>query len=118
MELHPLGKLIDEVQRRNGWSLRALQKRGEDLGLHRVSHANLGRLKGEPLVSVKGSNIKELSAVLGVPESVVARAALASMGVTLPREAATPEEAVWADVTLSERDKRVVLAALRTMREG
>ncbi|WP_054820997.1 helix-turn-helix transcriptional regulator [Arthrobacter sp. JCM 19049] len=117
-EIHPLGELLQEVMDRNGWSLRALSKRASDLGFA-MSHSNFGRLKDEPVVSMKGETIKMLAQVLKVSESRVAEAVLGSMGVDAP---AFPEQPKLKDVVrttseFSERDQRILLSVIDAMRD-
>ena len=115
--LHPLGELIDSVLTRNGWSTRDLANRSRTAGEY-MSHTNFGRLKNEPLVSIKGATVKLLARVLQVPESVVAAAALDSMGVERGFDA-KPDiaTAVHNSIDLSARDRKIILTVIDAMRD-
>jgi hypothetical protein len=114
-EMHPLGKLIQASQDRNGWSTRDLQRMAEQRG-YNMTHSNFSRLKNEDVVSIKGSIIKLLSEVLGLPETKIARAAMASMGVDLQIDEVAVDEAVRNSDEFSERDRRIITSVLDAMR--
>lgn len=84
-----------------------------------MSHSNFGRLKDEPVTSMKGETIKMLSQVLQVPESRVAAAALASMNIDLPTvEDQRPLlDLVLSSNELSARDQRILLSVISAMRD-
>lgn len=114
---HELGALIASIQERNGWSDRDLQQRAEALGLTALSKSNFSRWRTSPVNSIKGSNIRDMAAVLGIPEAVVARAALESMGVTMQSAGDDSlDHAIALDVELSARDKHVVRAVIDVLR--
>lgn len=117
-EIHALGALLQEAMDRNGWSLRALSARADARGF-KMSHSNFGRLKDEPVTSMKGETIKMLSQVLQVPESRVAAAALASMNIDLPTvEDQRPLlDLVLSSNELSARDQRILLSVISAMRD-
>lgn len=118
-EIHALGALLQEAMDRNGWSLRALSARADARGF-KMSHSNFGRLKDEPVTSMKGETIKMLSQVLQVPESRVAAAALASMNIDLPTvEDQRPLlDLVLSSNELSARDQRILLSVISAMRDN
>ena len=110
--LHPLGRLIQSVEDSRGWSLREIGRRIEREG-RSISHAYVARLKRQPITY---ETIKALPVGLDAPERVVGIAALESMGV----HDVDPSEADLAatiarDSSLTERDRRVLLAAVREM---
>lgn len=115
--LHPLGELIESVLNRNGWSTRDLANRSRATGEY-MSHTNFGRLKNEPLVSIKGSTVKILARVLQVPEAAVAAAALDSMGVDRVFDT-SPDiaSAVHNSIDLSARDRKIILSVIDAMRD-
>lgn len=66
--------------------------------------------------SIKGSNIRDMAAVLGVSEGAVAHAALESMGVDVGTDAGpSVDTALSLDPELSARDKKLVRALLGAM---
>jgi hypothetical protein len=115
-ERHPLGRLIESIQHQNGWSDRDLQDRADRLGLD-MSKSNFSRIKNNPVKAVRGSFIRELSSVLGVPQRVVSDAALASMGVEVSSDPGKAEEAIQRDVSIPGHDRRLMLALLKAMRQ-
>jgi hypothetical protein len=112
---HPLGELIQSAQDKNGWSVRDLQRRAEVLGFE-MKHSNFSRLKLHEVVTVKGDVIRMLAKVLALPEPMVARAALASMGIDMASSDTTVDEAVRTSTEFSERDRRIIQAVVDTMR--
>lgn len=115
-KMHALGQLIMNVQRRNDWSDRDLQDRAERLKLTALSKSNFSRWRNSPVNSIKGSNIRDMAAVLGVSEGVVAKAALESMDIHVPtQESASIQSALSQDPSLSARDKRLIGVLLGAM---
>lgn len=113
-ELHPLGKLIQATQDRENWSTRDMERAAERHG-YSMKHSNFSRLKIEPVVTIKASQIKVLAAVLGVSEQTVAMAAIASMGIDLDSHAATLEDSLRQATDLSIRDRNLVIALVSAM---
>lgn len=115
-KMHELGRLIASVQERNGWSDRDLQLRAEQLGLTALSKSNFSRWRNSPVNSIKGSNIRDMAAVLGVAEATVATAALESMGIRSGGDTGVSvDTALSLDPDLSARDKMLVRALLGAM---
>ncbi|MEX3600529.1 hypothetical protein [Kocuria carniphila] len=121
-KMHELGKLITSVQERNDWSDRDLQVRAEQLGLTALSKSNFSRWRNSPVNSIKGSNIRDMAAVLGLSEAAVAQAALQSMGIHLSSAGTSSiDTALDQDANLSARDKtlvRALLGAMNTTEKG
>lgn len=113
----PLARLIDAVKVANGWSDPTLVENARKQG-HDLTKSNISRYRNEdPLVSIKGSIIVALAAGLRVSPAQVATAALESMGITvLAYDLPTVEQAIRADATLPERDRRVLMTTLEAMR--
>ncbi|WP_345473697.1 hypothetical protein QMQ05_05620 [Glutamicibacter ectropisis] len=115
-ELHPLGKLIQAAQDREGWSTRDLERAAERKG-HSMKHSNFSRLKIEPVIAIKASQIQVLASVLGVTEQAVAMAAIESMGVRLDSTSASLEDSLRNTTDLSNRDQRLILSLAAAMRD-
>ena len=117
-EIHPLGELIQEVMDRNEWSLRGLSSRADQLGF-KMSHSNFGRLKDEPITSMKGETIKMLAKVLKVSEARVATATLDSMGIANDgsQERLALADFVRTSSEVSARDQRILLSVIGAMRD-
>lgn len=114
-ELHPLGRLIQAAQDREGWSTRDMERVAERNG-YSMKHSNFSRLKIEPVVAIKASQIQVLASVLGVSEQAVANAAVASMGVQMSGQTATLEDSLRYSTDLSVRDQRLILSLVSAMR--
>lgn len=113
--LHPLGQLIQSVEDSKGWTLREIARR-IDRGGYSMTHSHVGNLKRKPIRSITYDMVQALAAGLDVPERLVALVAVESMGVhdVNPFEAGAAV-AIARDPSLSERDRRVLLAAVREM---
>ncbi|MFJ2318383.1 hypothetical protein ACIOTN_16975 [Glutamicibacter sp. NPDC087661] len=116
-ELHPLGRLIQAAQDREGWSTRDMERVAERNG-HSMKHSNFSRLKIEPVVAIKASQIQVLASVLGVSEQAVAYAAVASMGVQMDAQDASLENSLRYSTDLSVRDQRLVLSLVAAMHDA
>lgn len=113
---HELGALIARAQERNDWTDRDLQNRAEQLGITSLSRSNFSRWRTKPVVSIKGSTLRDLARVLSVSEETVTRAALQSMGLDLGYAAPVSSwTAVAQDPYLSARDKALLGALLGAM---
>jgi transcriptional regulator with XRE-family HTH domain len=110
-----LGALIRDRQASTGWSLRDLSDRSPaGAGLNK---ARWGELRRDEATTFSGAQLLGIADALGVPESMVGQAALATMGVTAQTgSAARIEDAVRTDNELSEHDRRILLAVLHEMR--
>lgn len=114
-DMHALGRLIQDAQDRNEWSLRDLQERATARG-YRMSHTNFGRLKTEPVLSVKGENISMLAQVLRVRVSTVVEAVLESMDLPYSGPSSPSVlDAVLQSNEISEYDQELLVAQLRVM---
>lgn len=113
--LHPLGQLIQSVEDSRGWTLREISRRIDRAG-YSMTHSHVGNLKKKPIRSITRDMVRALAVGLDVPERVVALAAIESMGVhdVNPAEAGAAI-AIARDPSLSERDRRVLLAVVREM---
>lgn len=115
-ELTPLGEVIDAAQRDLGWSNRELERQSD--GIAGLGKSNIGSLKRKPQASVKASTIKNLSKLLRIPEARIAQAVLDTMGINrVIEKPASLREAVDQDVDLSSKDKRIVRAVLKAVKE-
>lgn len=115
--LHPLGQLIQSAEDSNGWTLREISRRVGRGGMS-MSHSYVANLKTKPIRSITYDMVQALALGLAVPERTVALAAVASMGVhDIQPEEAGAAVAIARDPSLSERDRRILLAAVREMRD-
>lgn len=86
---------------------------------HRMSHSNFGRLRDEPVLSIKAATIKTLASVLKIRESVVAQAALDSMGIDHGLMESQPDlvQTVLESNEISDYDQELLTALLGVMRQ-
>jgi transcriptional regulator with XRE-family HTH domain len=110
-ELTALGRLISDVQAANKWSYADIAENARVAG-RRLSKSRVESLRNDRLPSISIKAIEALAAGLRVTPERVAQAALESMGYSLASEAASAQEAISSDPTLSEPVRRVLLAAL------
>ena len=115
-ESHPLAQLIQETQDRNGWSTRDLERIADRHG-YSMKHSNFSRLKSEPVVAIKASQIRILSKVLGVSEQLIARAAINSMGVDLDATDIGIRDVLRSSNELTSRDRRILLSVIDAMHD-
>jgi hypothetical protein len=114
-DMHPLGRLIQGAQDALGWSNRRLER--EAAGKPGLGKSNIGKIKTQPVVSLKADTIKSLSEVLRVPVYQLVGAALESMDLpALGEKDPSLEDAVRTNYELTEHDRRILLAVLREMR--
>lgn len=117
--LHPLGQLIQSVEDSRGWTLREIARRIDERAGRTISHAYVARLKKKPISSITYETIHALAVGLDVPEHLVGAAALETMGVRdLDQSEAGAAVAIARDPDLSERDRRILLAAVREMQDA
>lgn len=108
----PLGELIESARKLADYSQQDVADRATTRG-YRMSKQNVGRLVNDkPLASINAKHIKGIAAALGLSESRVAMAALASMGVDLGYAATPLRQAILDALEIDERTKRSLLAIL------
>lgn len=110
-----LGDLIRARQETTGWSYRDLAERSpEGSGLNKTRWREL---RMDEAKTFSGKQLRGVAVVLGASEQVVGRAALVTMGLSLVSDsgAIRTANAVHADPSLTERDRRIITAVLREM---
>ncbi|MFI8778272.1 hypothetical protein ACIGH6_14465 [Brachybacterium paraconglomeratum] len=116
MNTHPLSQLIQSIEDGRGWTDREVSRRIAAAG-HKMSHSYIGKLKNHPIQSVNASMVQTLAIGLGIPETVVAEAALASMGVHIDTSSSAGlDVAIATDEALTDRDKRLLRSLVKEMR--
>lgn len=108
--------MIQAAQNQNGWSTRDLEREAERHGLS-MKHSNFSRLKLEPVIAIKASQIEVLSKVLRRSPQIVAKAAIASMGVDMDSPTHDVPDAIRSSDKFSARDQRILLSVIDAMRE-
>lgn len=113
---HALAALIDHIREVNGWSDSDIVAQSSAQG-HKLSKSNLSRIRNTDVVSITATTIRALAAGLRIPETEVARSALASMGVDLPDlRGLDLETAIRLDASISAEDRSLLLDILRSIR--
>lgn len=116
MNTHPLSQLIQSIEDGQGWTDREVSRRIAAAG-HSMSHSYIGKLKNKPIQSVNASMVQTLAIGLGISETVVAEAALASMGVRIDTgSSAGLDVAIATEEALTDRDKRLLRSLVKEMR--
>lgn len=112
-----LAQLIRTRKELNRWSYREIQERAQRAG-HQISKTRLQELAiGKPLEAITADVMRGIAAGLDVAVSTVVQAAVISLGFELPHGGpSSPEEAIARDVTLTEPERRMLLAQLRELR--
>lgn len=114
---HPLAKLIDEARILNGWSDQDIVNRAMTAG-HKLSKANISRVRNSDVVAVNISFVNALSAGMGIPRVLIARAALAAAGIVIGVDNVTIEDAISRDLTLTLENKDTLRFMVKAMREA
>ena len=94
---HPLGALIEQAKRTNGWSDIDVANRAKARG-HILSKSNVARIRNDEVTTLVGKQLHALAAGLGIPVQQLAAAGLESMGIPGYIASATDaEQAVRSD---------------------
>lgn len=113
---HPLSRLIQSIEDGQGWTDREVSRRIEVAG-HKMSHSYIGKLKNHPIQSVTASMVQTLAIGLRVPETVVAKAAMESMGVHIDTSSSAGlDVAIANEPSLTDYDKRLLRSVVKEMR--
>ena len=85
---------------------------------HELTKSNISRYRNErPLISIKGEIVLALAAGLDTSPSRIAEAAIRSMGIPMAQpESVSAESAIGGDISLSTRDREILLSTLARMR--
>lgn len=112
-----LATLIDQVKVANGWTDPDLVRNAARHG-HELTKSNISRYRNErPLISIKGEIVLALAAGLDTSPSRIAEAAIRSMGIPMAQpESVSAESAIGGDISLSTRDREILLSTLARMR--
>lgn len=113
---HELAALIDKTRQVNGWSDQDIVNRATSAG-HKLSKANISRVRNSPVVAVNIGFVNAMSAGMGVPAEMITRAALAAAGIIMDADNITVEDAISRDMTLSLDNKQTLHMMVRAMRE-
>ncbi|MCK8674141.1 hypothetical protein M1M07_23895 [Rhodococcus sp. HM1] len=114
---HPLGALIEQAKKANGWSDIDVANRAKARG-HVLSKSNVARIRNDEVTTLVGKQLHALSAGLGVSVQQLAAAGLESMGIPGYIASATDaEQAVRMDPSLPEHVRRTLITIIRNERD-
>jgi hypothetical protein len=110
-----LAALIADSTRTNGWSEAEIARRGNRAD-ERLTKTDVSNYKLRGMQTIVPYKIKALARGLGLPPYRVAIAVLEDVGITIPMDVRSPEQAIENDHTLSTHARRHLLAMLREAR--
>lgn len=114
---HPLGALIEQAKKANGWSDIDVANRAKARG-HELSKSNVARIRNDEVTTLVGKQLHALSAGLGIPVQQLAAAGLESMGIPGYIASATDaEQAVRLDPSLPDHVRRTLITIIRNERD-
>ncbi|WP_432678004.1 hypothetical protein ACRAJ3_25055 [Rhodococcus pyridinivorans] len=114
---HPLGALIEQAKKANGWSDTDVANRAKARG-HELSKSNVARIRNDEVTTLVGKQLHALSAGLGIPVQQLAAAGLESMGIPGYIASATDaEQAVRLDPSLPDHVRRTLITIIRNERD-
>lgn len=107
-----LASLIDDTEARNEWRDTKVAEQAKDRG-HTLTKSDISYYRTNGMRTLKASKVLALAAGLQVPPYRVALAVLEDLGIGVPLDVRSPEEAISHDHTLSALTRRHLLAMLR-----
>lgn len=113
MNSSSLIELIDDTIRRNvGWTDSSIAHEATQLG-HKLSRQDInGWRTGGGMTLLSPKKVRALAAGLHLPVYRVALAVLADLGIDVPQDVRTPEDAIHHDHGLSPHAREQLLALL------
>lgn len=110
-----LAALIDDTEARNDWRDPKVAEQAKDRG-HVLTKSDISYYRLNGMRTLKASKVHALAAGLQVPPYRVALAVLHDLGIDVPLDIRSPEEAIQHDHTLSAITRRHLLAMLKDER--
>lgn len=111
-----LARLIDGTLRINGWSDREVVRHAVQQG-HRLTRSDVSLYRQQGMKTLVPGKVKGLAAALRLPAHRVAVCVLEDLGIVVPADVRTPEEAVEQDETLTADTRESVLLLLSRDRQ-
>lgn len=109
-------ELIDDTRRRHGWNDASIARDASNRG-HKLTRQDIGNWRAaEGMTRPSPDKMRALAAGLQLPPYRVALAVLADMGIEVPLEVRTVEDAIEHDHTLSPHARAQLLALLQLER--
>jgi hypothetical protein len=110
-----LAALISDSTRLNGWSDAEVARRGNRPD-ERLTKSDVSNYKLRGMQTIVPYKIRALARGLGLPPYRVAVAILEDVGISVPLDVRSPEQAIEHDHTLTSHARRHLLAMLREAR--
>lgn len=111
-----LAGLIDDTEARNDWRDTTVVRQAAAAG-HKLTTSDVSLFRRHGMRTLSPMKVRALAAGLKLPAYRVALAVLVDLGIDVPIEAHTPEQAVAHDHTLSAHMRDVLLALIRQDRD-
>jgi hypothetical protein len=112
MKRSALIELIDETIRRNGWTDASVARDATNLG-HKLTRQAIGNWRGDGgMKLLSPERVRALAAGLHLPPYRVALAVLEDLGIEVPVEVRSVEDAIHHDHQLAPHTKEQLLALL------
>lgn len=112
-----LAALIAEIEARNDWSDRRVVEQAQAAG-HKLTTSDMSDYRHRGMRTIIPRKIIALGRGLHIPAYRVAVAVLSDVGIDVPFDVRTPEDAIAADETISAATRRALLAILREDRSA
>lgn len=103
-----LAALIDDTERVNEWTDRRVAQQATDAG-HNLTKSDVSYYRTKGMRTLVPAKVAALGAGLKVPAYRVALAVLSDLGVHIPQDVRTPEDAIHHDHRLSARTRETLL---------
>lgn len=111
-----LAELIDNVEEINEWKDPRVVKQAEERG-HKLSTSDISGYRLRGMKTIVPAKIIALAAGLRIPPYRVALAVLHDVGIDIPQDIRTPEDAVANDYTLSVHTRDTLLTLISRDRD-
>lgn len=103
-----LAALIDDTEEINEWTDRRVAQQAVEAGC-KLTKSDLSLFRLQGMRTLVPAKVTALAAGLHLPAYRVALAVLADLGVTVPQDVRSPEDAIHHDHTLSARTRQTLL---------
>jgi hypothetical protein len=110
-----LSALIGDSVRLNGWTDAEVARRGNRAD-ERLTKTDVSNYQKHGMTTIVPYKIRALARGLGLPPYRVALAVLEDVGIVVPLDVRSPEQAIEHDHTLSVTARRHLMAMLREAR--
>lgn len=103
-----LAALIDDTEERNEWTDRRVAQQATEAGC-KLTKSDVSQYRQQGMRTLVPAKVTALGAGLKLPAYRVALAVLSDLGVAIPQDVRSPEDAIHHDHTLSARTRETLL---------